>query len=148
MKTFSTPNRIFLLSPASCSGRRAEILLREEANFELAIRLRSAGIPFGEAFSFLSGLYFRGKMAYAARFGLTEKGLPKALILTAGRGLLDPGISITVGDLKGFANVPIDMAEAAYREPLRRDALELLSRLDSRCQVILLGSIATSIVKS
>jgi hypothetical protein len=61
------PNRIFLLSPASCSGRRAEILLRERAAFDLAVRLRSGtGVTLGEAFSFLSGLYFRGKLAYAS----------------------------------------------------------------------------------
>jgi hypothetical protein len=82
-------------------------------------------------------------MAYAARFGQAIKGLPKSLVITAGRGLLEPGISITGADLKGFANVPIGMHEAAYHEPLRRDALELAGRLSSSCQVILLGSIAT-----
>src|SRR5438093_629722 len=64
------PRRLFLLSPASASGRRAEILLRDQAQFDLARRLRSAeGVPLGDVFSFLSGLYFRGKLAYATRFG-------------------------------------------------------------------------------
>jgi hypothetical protein len=61
MITEPAPNRVFLLSPASCSGRRAAILLRNEAKFDLANRLRSSeGVTLGEVFSFLSGLYFRG----------------------------------------------------------------------------------------
>lgn len=142
MRSDSKQNRIFLLSPASCAGRRAEILLREEASFDLAIRLRSQGVTLGEAFSFLSGLYFRGKMAYAGRFGQAESGLPTSLIITAGRGLLDPATLITVGDLKAFATTPIDVREATYREPLRRSALALAGRLSNNCQVVLLGSIA------
>jgi hypothetical protein len=51
--------RIFLLSPASCGGKRARILLRPQANFALARALRSSeGAPLGEVFSFLSGLYY------------------------------------------------------------------------------------------
>src|SRR6185312_13500820 len=88
MDTFSKPNRIFLLSPANCGGRRAEILLREQADFELATRLRSHGVTLGEAFSFLSGLYFRGKMAYANRFGQTAGGLPKSLVIRPDVGCL------------------------------------------------------------
>ena len=62
-------HRIFLLSPADCGGTRADLLMRERAAFPLAVRLRSAGgVTLGEAFSFLSGLYFRGKLAYARRF--------------------------------------------------------------------------------
>ena len=44
--------QIFLLSPASLSGRRARILLRKEARFELARRIRSRpGAPLGEVMS-------------------------------------------------------------------------------------------------
>jgi hypothetical protein len=143
MDNLSKPNRIFLLSPASCGGRRAEILLRKEADFDLAFRLRSQGVALGEAFSFLSGLYFRGKMAYAARFGRTEQGLPTSLVITAGRGLLAPETAIHCEDLQAFATTPIDLREASYREPLRRDALNLATKLVSNCQVVLLGSIAT-----
>src|SRR5262249_42867195 len=56
-------HRIFLLSPASTSGRRAGLLLNERAAFELAVHVRArAGAPLGDVFSFLSGLYFRGKL--------------------------------------------------------------------------------------
>src|SRR5690606_20239197 len=64
------PERVFLLSPAHCGGRRAQLLLNEAAEFPLAQRIRSPeGAPLGEVFSFLSGLYFRGKLTYARRFG-------------------------------------------------------------------------------
>ena len=57
---YSTPMaQIFLLSPASLSGRRARILLRKEARFELARRIRSRpGAPLGEVMSFLSGCMY------------------------------------------------------------------------------------------
>ena len=63
------PDRIFLLSPAHLGGKRAELLLGGRGRFALAERLRQGeDVPLGEAFSFLSGLYFRGKLAYARRF--------------------------------------------------------------------------------
>ena len=43
--------------------------LSERATFDVAVRLRSAdGAPIGDVFSFMSGLYFRGKLAYARAF--------------------------------------------------------------------------------
>ena len=39
----SEVDRIFLLSPAHCDGKRARMLLREGASFALANRLREAG---------------------------------------------------------------------------------------------------------
>src|SRR5690348_9480336 len=60
--------RIFLLSPADSSGARARLVLREGARFELAMRLRDSGAPLGEIFCFMSGLYFRGNLAYARAF--------------------------------------------------------------------------------
>lgn len=56
--------RIFLLSPAWLGGRRTEMLLREEAGFDLAVRLRKGQATIGDVYSFISGLYFRGKLAY------------------------------------------------------------------------------------
>ena len=61
--------RIFLLSPAYAGGRRAQMILSERAQFELAKKLRSKeGASISEIFTFLSGLYFRGKIAYARAF--------------------------------------------------------------------------------
>ena len=58
--------RVFLLSPAYAGGERARMVMSEHAQFDLARRLRSKrGATIAEVFSFLSGLYFRGKIAYA-----------------------------------------------------------------------------------
>ncbi len=81
------PGRVFLLSPANCSGRRANMVLSERAQFDLAARLRRHhGAAIGEVFSFVSGLYFKGKLAYAQAFARPpEPGAP-----LAGSGALVP----------------------------------------------------------
>jgi hypothetical protein len=57
-------DRIFLLSPARTDGKRASMAMNPTAKFELARQLRSdVGASIGDVFSFLSGLYFRGKLA-------------------------------------------------------------------------------------
>ena len=67
--TQSARYRIFLLSPAYAGGRRARMILSDRAQFELARKLRSKkGAPIAEVFTFLSGLYFRGKITYATAF--------------------------------------------------------------------------------
>src|SRR6185369_12503944 len=68
--------RIFLLSPANITGERAKLLLRESAGFPLAQRLQSQGAPLGEVFSFISGLYFRGKLAYASAHANPPPDIP------------------------------------------------------------------------
>src|SRR5690606_36223347 len=100
----------FLLSPANASGKRAAVLGRTAAEFDLAVRMRSrAGAPLGEVFSFISGLYFRGKLAYARAFERPAPGAPGSLVITAGRGLLQPEASIGPDDLAEFARTPIDL---------------------------------------
>ena len=83
-------HRIFILSPARTDGKRAALLTRKEATFELAQRLRVRGIPLSEAFTFLSGLYFRGKTTYAAKFGQAPPGLLPQYVITSSHGLLAP----------------------------------------------------------
>ncbi len=136
-------HRVFLLSPASCAGKRARLLLRGDAAFELALRVRREGAPLGEVFSFLSALYFRGKLAYAQRFATPPADCPGVLVITANRGLVAPETALTIGDLRAFARVPIDAGEARYAEPLRRDAQDLRARLPRGAEIVLLGSIAT-----
>jgi hypothetical protein len=71
--------KLFLLSPASATGVRALQLTAAGARFAAAGRLRSPeGLPIGEAFSFMSALYFRGKMAYASRFAVARPASPAA----------------------------------------------------------------------
>ncbi|HUQ72177.1 MAG TPA: hypothetical protein VM165_21805 [Planctomycetaceae bacterium] len=138
------PQQIFLLSPANCSGPRGQLLLSERSQFALAQSLRSAnGVSLGEVFSFISGLYFRGKLTYATAFGRPPCGLTGSLIITAARGLLPPDTTVRVADLRELAAVPIDPADPRYAEPLSRDARKIRERLDVAARVILLGSIAT-----
>ena len=137
--------RIFLLSPASCGGKRAALLFNERAEFTVAQRVRSReGAPLGEVFSFLSGLYFRGKLNYARAF---ENPPPRRAsgvhIITPTDGLCSPEAMVTLRDLERFAAVPIDADESRYRYPLEVDAQRLAEKIGPLCEVVLLGSVAT-----
>jgi hypothetical protein len=135
--------KVFLLSPASVHGRRAAMLTREEAAFDLAVRFRECGAPVGEVFQFISGLYFRGKLAYAEAFASPPPGVPGSLVITAGRGLVEPGVVLRHSDLVEIAGINIDAGEARYRVPLERNARELAARVPPETCVILLGSVAS-----
>jgi len=139
----SPPRRIFLLSPANAAGVRARIVASENASFELALRLRSEGAPLGEVFSFISGLYFRGKLAYAQRFAEAQNGIPGAFVITASGGLIPPETLITAEDLAALSAASISATERRYREPLERDARAICEKAGPKCEVVLLGSIAT-----
>jgi hypothetical protein len=134
---------IFLLSPANCSGRRADLLFNPRTEFHLARVLRKKGAPLGEVFSFLSGLYFRGKLTYARAFARPPFGESGIWIITAGRGLVAADTMIRLEDLLSFRSVPVDANEPRYREPLLRDALALSERLGPSGRAVLLGSVAT-----
>ena len=137
-------NCVFLLSPAYAGGERARMIMSEHAQFDLARRLRnSEGATMAEVFTFLSGLYFRGKIAYANTFARVGNGLCGALVITPTRGLVDAQTRITIGDLREFAEVDIDAGDPRYRKPLERDAKKLAKKLSPQCSVVLLGSIAT-----
>ena len=127
---------VFLLSPASCAGRRAQMLLTSQTS-PLTARLANGGAPLGEVFTFMSSLYFRGKLAYANTFG-------RAYVIAPGRGLLPADLLICVEDLRRMATVPVDEAEPAFRDPLLRDATALHRGLAADDQVVLLGSVATN----
>jgi hypothetical protein len=137
-------DRIFLLSPAFAGGERARMLLSERARFDLAHRLRTSdGATLGEVFTFLSGLYFRGKLAYATAFARTSHGSSGVLVITPTRGLLDANTRVSLRDLREFAQVDIDESDSRYRRPLERDARNLARAIASECEIVLLGSIAT-----
>ncbi|HXM39054.1 MAG TPA: hypothetical protein VN908_10410 [Gemmatimonadales bacterium] len=126
---------VFLLSPASCAGKRAQMLLHSRTS-PLTARLADGGAPLGEVFTFMSSLYFRGKLAYADRFG-------RALVIAPGRGLVPPDLTIRIADLEAMAAIPVDPEEPSYREPLVRDATALARVLGSAGRAVLLGSVAT-----
>src|SRR5262245_49059921 len=102
------PRTIFLLSPASLGGERAAVLLRPQAAFPLALAVRSpAGAPLGDVFTFLSGLYFRGKAAYARAFARPPRGVPGAYVITSAEGLVVLDDPVDAARLQAFAAIPI-----------------------------------------
>jgi hypothetical protein len=141
----TTRYRIFLLSPAYAGGQRARMILRDRAEFELARKLRDKkGAPIAEVFTFLSGLYFRGKIAYATAFARSARGTPGVFVITPTRGLVDARTRIHLDDLREFAAVDIHEDDSRYRLPIERDARSLAKKLPVESEVVLLGSIATA----
>ena len=137
-------SRTFLLSPAYAGGQRAQMILSERAQFDLARRLRSPDRPtLGEVFAFLSGLYFRGKLAYANVFAQPAPRTPGVLVITPNRGLVPATAPIGIEDLREFGAVEIDESDPRYRIPLERDVRKLARKLAADSEVILLGSVAT-----
>jgi hypothetical protein len=137
-------NRIFLLSPANCNGERARWVLKRNAASDLALRLRSAeGVPLGEVFSFLSALYFRGKLAYARAFARPPGDGQGVLIITPTAGLLPHDVSVRVSRIRGFARVPINKKNQLYRRSLLRTVRKLAADVGPECEIVLLGSIAS-----
>jgi hypothetical protein len=94
-------------------------------------------------FTFLSGLYFRGKIAYAKAFARAPRGTSGVLVITPTRGLIDARTRIHLDDLREFAEVDIHENDPRYRMPIERDARLLGRKLPDQSEVILLGSIAT-----
>src|SRR5216684_1937231 len=106
--TTRTP-RVFLLSPANCNGTRGAQVLSPRANSETARQLRSTeGIPIGELFSFVSGLYFRGKLNYARHFAVPPEVDNPVIgsgvhIITTNAGLRSPETRVTRTAIRRFA---------------------------------------------
>jgi hypothetical protein len=125
------------------------MVLSPAASFPLASEIRSdAGAPLGDLFSFVSGLYFRGKLAYARRFAappdpadpVTSGGV---LVITANAGLRAVDTRVTIDSFKAFASAAIDVANPGYRLPLEQAARAIASAVGPDCDVVLLGSIAS-----
>ena len=129
-------SRVFLLSPANCRGRRAQQVLSPKATFSLAARLRGEGVPIGDLFAHMSGLYFRGKITYARKFG-------RAFVITPDRGLMPAETAITSHELNRFADAEIDLGNPGYRMPLEQTARALHDEARADSQFVLLGSIAS-----
>jgi hypothetical protein len=120
------------------------MILRDQAQFPLARQLREkSGAPIADVFIFLSGLYFRGKIAYANAFARPARGTAGVLVITPTRGLIDARTRIHLHDLREFAKVDIHETDPRYRMPIERDARRLATKLSDQSEVILLGSIAT-----
>ncbi len=133
---------IFLLSPGHCGGRRAQLLFRPGVAFPLAVRLRESHATIGEVYTFVSGLYFRGKLAYARAFGRV-RGSSGVRVILPGHGLVPPETPVTLADLRMIAGIGVTPEEPRFRDPLVRDAAGLATQLGGRDCAVLLGSIAT-----
>src|ERR1700720_450000 len=102
-------NRIFLLSPANCGGTRAKQVVSPGARFALAEQLRSReGAQLGEVFAFVSGLYFRGKLAYARRFAAVPDPGNAVIrdgvhVITPKRQVRTPCAALTLSAIRAFA---------------------------------------------
>jgi hypothetical protein len=121
------------------------MVLNPDAQFELARRLRSgAGAAVGDVFSFVSGLYFRGKLAYARTFARPPTDLPAALVISPSEGLVSSDEPVTADRLRAWADVDIDVRNPLFTRPLYRDAERLERAHGSETRFVLLGSVATS----
>jgi hypothetical protein len=149
MSASKSSGRIFLLSPANCGGTRARMVMSERAVFPLAQQVRTRnGAPLGDIFAFLSGLYFRGKLAYGRAFAvppdrdstLVGSGV---LVITPTAGLRSADTLVTLDALRAFAQVDVSPTNLKYRRPLERSAKALAADLGPDCDVVLLGSIAS-----
>src|SRR3954469_12214528 len=120
----SSDARVFLLSPANCGGTRAKQVLSPRARFALATRLQSGdGVAIGELFSFVSGLYFRGKLTYARRFAAPPDASNPLIgggihVITPNAGLRPPDTLVTAAAVQRFAGADVDAENPSYRRPL------------------------------
>jgi len=135
--------RIFLLSPAKATGRRAQLLLNPAAPFALARQFHREGLPLAEVFTFASGLYFRGKINYARQFADMDAG-DEIRLITTNAGLVEPALLVRPKDLHAFGAVDISEDDPRYHAPLKRDAAALAKQLSRDGVALLLGSIATT----
>jgi len=143
-------SRVFLISPARLDGIRAKAIFHPAAKgrkIAQGVRTRE-GLPIGEVFQMLSGLYFRGKLAYARRFARPPETAAwmgsGALVMTANRGLVPAETRVTIEHLEAFAETDIHQAERRFRAPLERDATLVREALGPDGDIVLLGSVANT----
>jgi hypothetical protein len=121
------------------------MVMNPEASFALARALHSAqGAPLGAVFSFVSGLYFRGKLTYAKAFGQATANEPSAYVMLAGGGLCSPDEAVTVAQLNAWKQVSVSEKNPHFTAPLLRHASLLLDRHDDAARFVLLGSVASN----
>ena len=137
---------------SSCSRRRRRrasagaILLNDRSPSPLAHATpHAAGAPLGEVFSFLSSLYFRGKLTYARAFGASAGGPLRRVRHHAGRRAARPGRADHDRSPAPLRRRP--RCGRASRATSRRCCAtpRRCARLaGERCRIVLLGSVASS----
>ena len=125
------------------------MVLSDRATFDVAVQLRSTeGAPIGDVFSFMSGLYFRGKLAYALAFASPPDSASDVsgggvFVITPNAGLRTPDTPVTVAGIRSFATVEVSIDNPRYRRPLERSARVIAGEVGPECDIVLLGSIAS-----
>jgi hypothetical protein len=119
------------------------MLMREAAAFDLALRVRQGVATIGEIYTFVSGLYFRGKMAYAEAFRAAPPEVPSALVIVPGVGLIPPETIFSVDQLNAIAEVAVHEDNHIYRDALLSAAKSLDQSAGPVCSYVLLGSVAS-----
>ena len=120
------------------------MILSDRAEFELARKLRGKrGAPIAEVFTFLSGLYFRGKIAYATAFARPATGTPGVFVITPTRGLVDAGTRIRLDDLREFATVDIHGDDPRFER--RLSETRVLSQ--KNCQLVARSSFSAALLQ-
>jgi hypothetical protein len=142
-------SRVFLLSPARLDGERGKLLFRPATLFPVARALRTReGCPIGDVFRFVSGLYFRGKLAYANAFARAPERAAwmgnGALVITQNRGMVPVDTRVCLEHLEAFASTDIHANEPGFRKPFARDARLVADAIGDDGEVVLLGSIASA----
>lgn len=139
-----TRPRIFLLSPATAHGARAKTLLAPEPRSPVATQLASAdGMPLGQIFTYLSGLYFNGKLTYARHYSTPPPSLGRTgiYIITMTDGILTPEHRIGLDDLQRYAAAEKQTEDG--RRALETSARALAETIGPRCDVVFMGSVAS-----
>ena len=85
-----------------------------------------------------------GQLAYARVFAAPPADVSGSFVITTSTGLVSPDTVVTIDQLRSWAANDIDAADERYRATLDRDCRSLRERLGDSCEVVLLGSIATS----
>jgi len=119
------------------------MLVRDEARFDLAVKLQQGAATIGEVYSFISGLYFRGKLTYAEAFSAAPTGIPPVLLIVPGFGLVPPTTPVTIEQLHMISNIPVDERNPTYRDALLNAARLLDEHAGPDCLHVLLGSVAS-----
>ncbi len=118
------------------------MLFSPRAAFPLARAVQGGGARLGEVFRFASGLYFRGKLAYALAFGRPPPGSSAALVIAPGAGLVPAEAVVSAEELRAYAEVPVDAEDPRFRHPLEEGAAVLAASLGPDGEAVLLGSVA------
>jgi hypothetical protein len=120
------------------------MLMNPEASFALARELKEPeGAVLADVFSFVSGLYFRGKASYARTFARARGGLPAAYVLTAGGGICQLDERVTLTRMRRWQTVKVSEKNPHFTAPLMRHASELRDAHGGDARFVLLGSVAS-----